>query len=320
MQTATVNPPIRYNQSALQIPRDEGKVRLEAPRYVFVLGDFIEPADKRQLRDIGGWTGGLKIGSSPNEGAPTMWRTNYIINRGVFVPLETAATTANEDMKPKDMPSVKTVGQDAAGNPINVREVLPGNDILLLQGDSFRQQGVVEITQLQDKPFNQAQELNRFFFPELDRWLEGSTAFPELLSDYVDIIRGARVESDAQAITQAEMIEAAQKFETYARAQIEANRQAVLQGRTTNMGGFSFKWSERTRMFAKQLGITLEDDNIYTNTTIAANGQIEDPTIKARELELKEESNRIEREKLELLKLQYESTKPKKKEGVKEAV
>lgn len=304
---AAVNPPVKYNESARQIPKDDGKVRLEATRYVFNLGDFIEPGDKRQLRTVGGWTGGLRVGPSQTEGAPTMWRSNYIINRACFTPLETVATTAGSDVNPKDLPSARTIGTDDLGAPIIVREVLPGNDILMLQDDTFREMGVVEITELSDKPFNlgESVKLNRVFFPELDNWLAGETEFPVLLNDYIDIVNRASITSDAEAITQEQILESARRFETYARKQIETNRQAIMRVRQTDMGGYTVGWSQRTRLFARQLDITLEDDNVYNQReklTISGSGTIEDPAIKAKEIELQEESNRLKREELEFLK------------------
>lgn len=236
-----------------------------------------------------------------------MWRSNYIINRACFTPLETVATTAGSDVNPKDLPSARTIGTDDLGAPIIVREVLPGNDILMLQDDTFREMGVVEITELSDKPFNlgESVKLNRVFFPELDNWLAGETEFPVLLNDYIDIVNRASITSDAEAITQEQILESARRFETYARKQIETNRQAIMRVRQTDMGGYTVGWSQRTRLFARQLDITLEDDNVYNQReklTISGSGTIEDPAIKAKEIELQEESNRLKREELEFLK------------------
>jgi hypothetical protein len=308
MQTATViNPPIQYNQRSIQVPTDDTRVRLEAPRYVFCIGDFIEAGDKRQLRSVGGWAGGLKIGNSETEGAPTMWRSNYIINRACFTPMETVATKAKADIDTKAdsrFPGVYQVGEDEW-----VRQIFPGNDIIHLTDASFQEMGLVEISQLADTPFDLgvAQSLNRHFFPELDNWLGGKEAFPVLISDYITIIQKAPIETDAQAVTQNEMLESARNFTRYAEAQIEKNYQAIQRSRLTDMGGYGVKWSARTKLFAEQLGRTLEED-------IAS--QIIPVDTKAKELELQEEANRLKREELEFLKAKWEM-EAKQKEATK---
>jgi hypothetical protein len=311
IQTATVNPPVRYNENTLTFPKDETKVSLEIPRYVFEIGDFIEPGDKRQLRGIGGWTGGIRIGPSSTEGAPTMYASNYIINRACFTPLQVANIRAKMDESPADVKSIRKVGEDEQGNPINLHEILPGSDMLLLGDDSHRQQGIVEITALRGVLFGagEAQALNRIFFPDLDAWLGGETEFPVLLNDYINLIRAVRPNSDREAITQEEMLESGRRFETYARNQIEENRQAIARTRQTDMGGFGVRWSERTRLFARQLGIALEDDNAFIPQKEDKSQEIE---MRAREIAAQEKANELKLIELELLQKRLEAeTKPK---------
>lgn len=303
MQAATINPPVTYSGTPLVIPEDENKIRLEAPRYVFCIGDFIEQKDKRQLASAGGWTGGLKIGQNESTGAPTMWRSKGIINRAVFTPLEAQATQAHDDIDTRADSRFQGIHQ--VGD-IWLRQVLPGRDIAYVTDNEHREMGVVEISQLADVAFGLglAQELNRKFFPELDKWLDGTEPFPTLLSDYETLIQTAKVNSDMELITQEEMMESVRRFTQYANAQIEANYQAIQRSRLVDMGGFGVKWSARTRLFAEQLGRTLEDD---IASKVAETKNTDETALRAREIELREETNRIEREKLELLKMEFEA-------------
>ncbi len=232
-----------------------------------------------------------------------MWRSNYIINRACFTPLEVVATEADagidkgqHDAKTR-FPGVYQVDEDKW-----LREILPGNDIQLLVDSSHREMGVVELSQLADTPFDlgTAQNLNRRFFPELDAWLSGNetTPFPVLISDYVTMVERVSPTSDLEAITKDEILESARRFTTYASNQIETNFQLIQQSRQGNMSGYSVKWSKRTKMFAEQLGRTLEED-------IAS--QVIPVDTKSKELELQEESNRLKREELEFLKLKFEA-------------
>lgn len=286
------------------MPQDAG-VDLRASRYVFCLGDFIEPGDKRQLRDIGGWMGGLRIAGSDTEGAPSMWRSHYIIYRATFTPLESIVIPAKADIRDERL--VKKLGNEF------VMEVLPGQDMHLLGNESYRQQGVVEITALRDKIWNTgiAQDLNKIFFPDLEKWQSGTEDFPTLLSDYETIVEKVRPESDEIAQTRDQILESGRIFRAYASGQIEMNRQMVLQSRVKDMGGKTIRWSNRTRMFADQLGQTLEDDNVQgrEKIVIRGDGVIRDPEVEAlktREIEAQEEANRLKKQELELKMKEYE--------------
>jgi hypothetical protein len=303
MQTQTaLNPPITYNTGTVpQVPVDDAKVRLEATRYVACIGDFIEPGDKRQLASAGGWSGGLKVGASETEGAPTMWRSNYIINRACFTPLEVVATKAKADIDvtpSSRFPGVYQVGEDEF-----LRQIVPGRDMAHLNDDSFRVMGVVELTELADVDFGlgKAQALNRLFFPDLDKWLAGQEDFPILISDYETLINKAQVKSDSEAITQDQLLESARRFTIYANNQIEMNYQQIQRSRLVDMGGYGVRWSKRTKLFADQLGRTLEDDIASKVQEVASSDnadmiavQRQANELKLRELELLEQRFKAE--------------------------
>lgn len=306
MQAATVNQPISYDEVALQTPKDEGGIREEANRFVFSIGDYIEAGDKRQIE--GGWAGGLRIGSSQVQGAPTMWRTKYIINRAVITPLETRAVVPFAGADPEIDKKVIKVGDDSY-----LRTVVPGRDILYLTDEEFQRMGVVEITQMADKDFLDARALNRHFFPEIENWLSGKAEMPVSLSDYKTIIQTASIENDVHAITQAEMMESVRNFESYATEQIEKNFQIIEWVRSSNMGGYTVGWSQRTRLFALQLGVTLKDDRAYGGTTkvdLKPNDTVP-ADLKIREIEAMERANELRMRELEIMERKLKAEAPK---------
>lgn len=310
METATAvrQDSIAYNNAVVSVkPRND--IRKDAPRYVGNLGDFIEPKDKLALASIGSRSGGLRIGPSETEGCPTMWRTNYIIRRACFTPLELWTVLAKADIKNKDIEQNQIVIEgDAAATAALAKErnrtVYPGDDMQLLLDDSYRAQGIVEFTSLRDVIWTDgiAQKLNQRFFPDLPKWLIGEEAFPELLSDYETYIRAATVDSDQTAELQSQWLESGRLFRVYADRQIETNRSRIEATRAVDMGGFSYKWEERTRLFARQLGRTLEkEDDIRETVTVRG----EDADMKRREVEAREKANEIELEKLALMRGEY---------------
>lgn len=278
-------------------PRDA--VRLDLPRYVFCLGDFIEPNDKIQLMSLHSWIGGLRIGSSTNEGAPTMVRTNHIIYRGMFTPLELTAIPAHAD--------VRTTETVMNGGKMNI---MPGHDIKFLTSDDYSEMGVVEISALSGEPFatGAVERLNNTFFPDLAKWRTLEMEMPTLLADWVDLIRSVKASDQVVEQTRNEMLTSATRFNVYARKQIEINRQRIMQTRSIDTGGFTVGWSARSRLFASQLDIVLEDDNVYRENRdkirIASSGEVQNSAelddLRRRDVESREEANRIARESLEM--------------------
>lgn len=286
--------PIPFNNEVVSI-KPKYDVRKDAPRYVICLGDFMEPRDKQALRDLGTRSGGLRIGPSETEGCPTMWRTNYLIRRGCFTPLELTGVLTRLDEVDKDAKKNQLVinGKDAP--PLPSKNVFPSDDIGTLTDDAFRAMGVVELSKLIDVQWGEgiAQKLNTHFFPDIKYWLDGTADFPTLLKDYENFVRSARIESETHETTQRELLESARVFRVYATRQIEQNRSRISSTRDKDMGGFSYQWEERTRLFAAQLGITLEQaDTIRPKE--------EDAPDRSREIKAMEEANELKRQELEM--------------------
>jgi len=272
--------PIEYKNQGVTLEQPD-KVAKELVRYVANLGDFIAPSDKVQLVSIGSRSGGLRIGHSATEGCPTMWRTDYMIRRAAFTPLEPTVITANADEMTRDH---KWVGQ---------RQVFPGDDATLLTDDSFREMGVVELSALRGVLWaeEKAQELNRFFFPDFDLWMSGVEAFPKYLRVYEELINSAPCMTAEQFTTQAELRESCRVFRAYANGQIQRNRARIEATKAIDMAGFTIGWSERTILFAEQLEITLEKESeikvVPMAQTVSGESQ-EMIELKKRELALKE--------------------------------
>lgn len=286
--------PIPFNNEVVSI-KPKHNVRKDAPRYVACLGDFMQPSDKQALRDLGTRSGGLRVGPSETEGCPTMWRTNFIIRRGCFTPLELTGVLTKLDEVDKDAKKNQLVinGKDAP--PLPSKNVFPSDDIGTLTDDSFRSMGVVELSKLIDVQWGEsiAQKLNKHFFPEMKLWLDGVAEFPTLLKDYETLIRKAVIENDVHDTTQRELMESARVFRAYATRQIEQNRSRIMSTREKDMGGFSYQWEERTRLFAAQLSITLEKED-------SIRPQEEAGPDRSREVAAMEEANTLKREELEM--------------------
>lgn len=271
--------PIQYKNDSVAMPPKETYPK-EAIRYVACLVDFIIASDKIQLASVGARSGGLRVGASDTEGCPTMFRTDYMIRRGCFTPLEPTAVVARSDERTIDN---KWVGQ---------RQALPGNDMMLLGDDSYREMGVVELTSLRKEPWgtNKAMDLNRHFFPEIDEWLSGVKAFPTLLAEYEEIVRNAQIATEEHQILQQELLNSARIGRQYMLNQIQANRARIEATKAIDMAGFTIGWQPRTRLFAEQLGITLENENEIkaVQTTVTNTESPEMISLKERELALKE--------------------------------
>lgn len=229
-----------------------------------------------------------------------MWRTNYYIYRATFTPLESRAINPKADMR------------DSNHNHVSLVEAFPGDDCSYLTDEHYRRMGVVELSQLRNELWHSGKplDLNKLFFPEIEAWQAGKE-FPTLLSDYVTLVQKVRAESDTIAITKDEILRSASSFKEYALDQIEKNRQMLNQMRTKDTAGFTMGWNPRTRLFAEQVGVKLEDDTVFNQPeqlTVSGQGQIANSVNteqKAKELELQEEANRLKREELEFLKAQY---------------
>lgn len=282
--TATFNMPISL--SALK----------GATRYVFCAGDFITRQDKRQLSSVHADIGGLRIGLSEHGGCPTMQRTNGIIYRGLFTPLEEFNDVASATLKNDE--TTRTGGYITR---------YPADDIQLVCDDYNREQGVIEITALKGKVWdsNEALELNRHFFPNIDKWLAKQEAPPVLLADLEAMVWNAPLITDAHFTTQQEILTAIANFRVYAETVIENNRQLIKSVNNNTVGGHVQKWSETSRLFAEQLGITLESDtSMIVKNQPQPLSNTADMELRERELALKERELELREKELEFARLQ----------------
>lgn len=257
--TAVETAPIKL-QEKLAVNRD-------LTRYVFCIGDHIEPRDKVSLSSIGAYMGGTYIGASDLEGAPTMKRTRHFLMRGFITPLETTAYPKAADHRPQDLRDETYITM--GGNNIRAYTVYPGDSINFLQSDRFRSLGIVELSQLVGKDWETDAEyiswLQKTLFPDMEEWLSGAK-MPVLLSDYEKILRSSysRIEESGAdldvLVTIDEALESVRLFRNYAMGHIERNRQFMLSLRSNNAQGFYYGWNEKSRLYARQLGVTLEDD------------------------------------------------------------
>lgn len=271
-QTVQANPAITDNTVAAQL-KPKHDLALDAPRYLFSIGDFIVPQDKAQLRDVGGWAGGYRLGSAEHGGCPTAWIKNYMLIRGVFTPLAKRATPAFAGME-KNAEMRRSVaiaeGQIVANG--GVYEVLPGEDIQTFTDDLYREMGFVEITALKGVEYSsgRAQALNRHFFPKLDEWLSGGE-FPKLLTEWEALIHDGIARASQREVKETgnEMLRSCQNFRSYAEGVIERNRKLV--DAAVNMAGYTFGWSGYAKLFAEQLGVELRAQPVNMQQFLAQN-------------------------------------------------
>lgn len=251
----------QYNNTAVGLA-DRVDANKEKPRYVFCLGDHTSDQDKAGFESIGGHFGGLWVGHSETEGCPTMKRTNFMIYRGAITPLETTAIPKKADHRERERQNENfLVGKDV---PPGVRgyTVYAGNDLNYLQSDRFRPMGVVELQALKYKSWTEsnALQLQLLLFPRWNDWLNGVKA-PVLLDDWMMEVNNAFNKfPDLQAFS-TDVFESSRLFRTYGLGHIERNRQQIMAKRSVDTGGMFVSWSGTSRLYAKQLGVVLENED-----------------------------------------------------------
>lgn len=286
-------------------------------RYVACLGNHLENTDARQLTGIGGWAGGLWVGHSEVEGAVTMHRTHHMILRGLFTPLETRAVMRKADHREVD--GHREVYLDGPGIPPFTRgyTVYAGDELAFLQSDRFRPMGVVEITPLMGVEWNTElrRSLQNFFFPEWNVWQRGEGNIPLLLDDWLTLVKEAqkRAQYENHEIIAEELLESGRLFRVYANNQIERNRQAIQSMRSADHGGQYVGWHNKSRMYAEQLGITLEDEKSIASAAPESllSEMREDRRIREQELQLQRELNAALVAKLTGEKIEIPVVEPK---------
>jgi hypothetical protein len=267
------------------------EIPLEAVRYVACLADFIVPGDKAQLRGLGARAGGYRVGLNDIGGCPTMWRRKGMLLRGIFTSLEKTVVTTHADEKHDKGPV-----EDAV--PVGERIKYPASDITYLTDGDFYQMGVTELSVLRGHEWTDglAKELNRHFFPDINLWRAGDKPFPTLLSVYEDLIGSAAVLTDEHAVTQGELLDSIRRSRIWMIDHIEANRAIIQSTRNVNMGGASFKWSDKSRLFAAQLDVVLENER-----DVAPAPQAVTPVVDERYVSAIEKQNELKERELDML-------------------
>lgn len=265
-------------------------------RYVFGIGDHIEPADKIHLRSIGGWAGGIWIGASEVGGAPTMFRTNHMAFRCGIIPLETTSISRKADHREVEAKDESYLTGPNVSPETRGYTVYAGDDLNNLQNDQFRQMDLVELTELKGNPWANgvAMRKQNQFFPNWSLWAQGVEPMPFLLSDMELIVSKAPIMDETDEIIQYEMLESARLFRRWAETKIEGNRQVILGLRNSDNKGFFVGWTERVKLYAKQLGVQLEDATRIApatdNTEITA-AMKADQELRREELEVQKQTN-----------------------------
>jgi hypothetical protein len=240
-------------------------INRELSRYIFCIGDHIEPKDKRAFQSQAGHMGGIWISPNEFDGAPCLRRTNYMAIRAGICPLENVSLQKRAD----HISASKSDEQFLSGKnvPAGARGYIryAGEDANFLGNNRFRDLGLVEIPTLVGVEWSTGlvRALNLHFFPDYDNWLQRREKIPVLISDMETLIqagmRGALNETQEQ-VGEA-MLESATLFRSYASQQIEKNRQIIMSLRSKDTGGMVFGWTNKVRLFADQLGVKLEDES-----------------------------------------------------------
>lgn len=252
-----------YNSEQTKL-YENNDINRELERYFFSIGSHLEDEDQRAFNSK---TGGIWIGNSEVEGAPTMSRTNYFANTLGLIPLEKRAIPKKADHRAENKKDENYL--TGVGVPPQTRGymVYPGDNANFLKSDRFRPMGLVEIEQLVGTKWDTKLPLKMqlFFFPQYFQWLVGDKAFPVLVDTKVDMIQDAierARSSDLQPFVEVgkTMMTSSVIFKSFAAGHIEKNRQIIMSLRSTNNGGFYVGWNGKSISYAKQLGIRLEDE------------------------------------------------------------
>lgn len=261
-----------YNDSATGLST-KTEVNRDKTRYVLVLGDHVEDDDKLGFKSLGAHFGGLWVGPSETEGAPTMKRTNYFMYRGGIIPLETTAIPRKADHREVERRNESfLVGENV---PPGTRgyTVYAGDTLNYLQNDYYKPLGIVELKGLQFLSWQQsnAKSLQTLLFPKWFSWLQGVKA-PVTMDDWMqEVLEAFNKTPDLQTLLGEDILEANRRGRVWMKNHIERNRQAILSKRGADTGGFFVPWNGKSRLYARQLNETLENEgDLNQNRTQSA--------------------------------------------------
>lgn len=260
-QTPTAAQPQFYEETAVGLTTRQDPNK-DKTRYVFSIGDHIPDDEKRQFESVNAFFGGMWVGHSEIAGAPTMRRTHYMLYRGAITPLETTAIPRKADHRPVERSQISYLeGKNVPPN-IPGYTVYAGDDLNFLQNDNFRPMGVVELQPLRYKTWEQsnARQLQLLLFPRWNDWLMGAKA-PNLLDDWVNEVMQSFNRHPELRVFENDIFESQRLFRSYALNHIEQNRQVIMAKRNVDTGGMYIGWNNRSRLYAAQLGVTLEQED-----------------------------------------------------------
>lgn len=231
-------------------------VSREVTRYLFCIGNHIEPRDRFSLNAP---MGGIWVGHSEVEGAPTMKRTKYMLHACAVTPLETTAIPKKAGHREEKSSDENFL--TGPGVPAGVRgyTVYPGNDIGFLQSDRFRNMGVVELTGMAGMAWDSGDpvRIQQILFPSFYTWANDPSSFPKTIKERLEALNPECTFEELMA----QVRESARLFTSYGKNHIEKNRQLIFSMRSVNMGGYTIGWNELSRLYSSQLEVPLEDQD-----------------------------------------------------------
>lgn len=238
------------------------EIALEATRHIFLAGDLLDPARKR---DVGFLEGGEEI---PNR---CLRRTAGRLPRCSITPLEVWGQDLPLEQFPEGVRPMKLKGSEpqpfhqpvglvTGGNPKNFNAplffvpVYPGELIIdaigIASGD---RRGIVEIIALQGVEYGKEdREMQELFFPaDYIKPIE-----IRLIRQHIEQIGESVVDPDVKSVA-ADMLTSCDQFTEYAMDQIGKANTQVLQ--RVHPQGHTYTYSPKIRSFAAQLEVKLID-------------------------------------------------------------
>jgi hypothetical protein len=250
--------------TTLPVYVDSEGVSKEAVRWLWYPGDALSPRRKRELKDA--YALGVQFNGKPfpiysNGGievnTPCLLRTKGVLPRGMFAPMEVGAIWMPAELLPDGSETFKGVFTEGAiWTPmLPGLKAFPGEAIrsvmTVAQNDQGVSQGVVEITALQSKSWQEVEALGAqyHFFPAWPK-------IPATLRELEDLIRAGVVRASTSTFEQIgeEMLSSCDQFRQWAMERIKWEETLVAVGTTKE--GWTYRLSPEAEQLMAQLEIT----------------------------------------------------------------
>lgn len=256
MEALSTMPIYTDANAGLELITDESQgIPLEATRYIFTPGDYLDPARKDQLEH-------LRRGGEELLGNPCLRRTtNRFLPRCAITPLEFWGEEMPWDLFPKEgtsvRPPVKLRGvekQESAGRlfpELFFYPHFPGELVRDAVDAGNESRGIVEISYLRGVEWEkgEAQAIQQVIFP--DDW----TLPVELRLVEERIQRAADANTATIKDICGEMLDGCAKFRRYAHRMVDRENTQVAQ--RVHAAGHVYSYTAMGRSFAAQLEIKL---------------------------------------------------------------